>query len=132
MSSEFVRYFPEIETIDPNLEDLLEKIIEFWEKKGRESPQTEGTGRAVRGAHAKSIGVVRAEVEFLPDAPAAYAQGIYARPGRHDALIRFSSASNHLGPDAQLGPVLGFAIKIFDIAGTKRVEDEPDSLTFDL
>jgi len=42
-------------------------------------------------------------------------------------LIRFTKASNHLGPDAQLGPVLGFAIKIFDIDGTKLVDDEPDS-----
>ena len=64
--------------------------------------------------------------------PAPYAQGIYAKPGRHGALIRFSSASNHLGPDAQLGAVLGFAIKIFDVDGTKLVEDEPDSNTFDL
>ena len=96
---------------------------------GEEGPriaETEGTGRAVRGAHAKTFGVVRAEVEILDDVPAAYAQGIYAKPGRHGALIRFSSASNHLGPDAHLGPVLGFAIKIFDVDGTKLVEDEPD------
>jgi len=98
----------------------------------RESPVTEGSGRAVRGAHAKTLGVVRAEVEILGNTPAPYAQGIYAKPGRHDALIRFSSASNHLGPDAALGPVLGFAIKIFDVGGTKLVEDEPDSATFDL
>ena len=110
----------------------MTQIIDFWEKKVRESPTTEGTGRAVRGAHAKTIGVVRAEVEILGDVPAPYAQGIYAKPGRHDALIRFSSASNHLGPDAQLGPVLGFAIKIFDVDGTKLVEDEPDATTFDL
>ena len=45
MTSEFVRYAPEIETIDPHLDDLLAPIIEFWEKKGRESPKTEGTGR---------------------------------------------------------------------------------------
>ena len=132
MSPEFVRYSPEIETIDPHIDELLPQIIEFWEKKGRESPTTEGTGRAVRGAHAKAIGVVKADVEILDDVPAAYAQGIYATPGRHGALIRFSSASNHLGPDALLGPVLGFAIKIFDVDGTKLVEDEPDSTTFDL
>ena len=132
MTTEFVRYRPDIETIDPHIDELLEQIIEFWEKKGRESPQTEGTGRAVRGAHAKALGVARAEVEILPDVPAAYAQGIYATPGRHGALIRFSSASNHLGPDAHLGPVLGFAIKIFDVPGPKLVDDEPDCTTFDL
>ena len=133
MAADFVRFFPEIETLDPHLEDeLLPRIIEFWEKLVSESPTTEGTGRAVRGAHAKALGVAGAEVEILPDMPAEYAQGIYARPGRHDALIRFSSANNHLGPDAQLGPVLGFAIKLFNVPGTKLVDDEPDASTFDL
>jgi hypothetical protein len=132
MSLEFVRYAPEIETIDPHLDELLAQIIEFVEKKGSESPRTEGAGRAVRAAHAKSFGLVKAEVEILADVPAAYAQGIYAKPGRHGALIRFSSTSGHLGTDAQLGPGLGFAIKIFDIEGPKLVEDEPDSATFDV
>jgi hypothetical protein len=133
MSSDyFVRYSPEIETIDPHIEELMAQIIEFWEKKGRESPRTEGTGHAVRGAHPKSYGVVKAEVEILDDVPGAYAQGIYAKPGRHGALIRFSNGASHLGPDAQLGPILGFAIKIFDVDGPKLVEDEPNSTTFDL
>jgi hypothetical protein len=131
MSTDFVRYSPEIEAFDPKLSEYMTRVIDFWEAKVRESPTREGSGRAVRGAHAKTIGVVRAEVEIFGDAQAPYAQGIYAKPGRHDALIRFSSASNHLGPDAMLGPVLGFAIKIFDVEGTKLVEDEPDSITFD-
>jgi hypothetical protein len=132
MSSDFVRYSPDIETIDPNIDELLTKIVGFWEKLVSESPKTEGTGRAVRGAHAKTLGLAKAEVEILHDVPAAYAQGMYARPGRHGALIRFSSASNHLGPDAHLGPVLGFAIKIFDVDGPKLVDEEPNASTFDL
>jgi hypothetical protein len=110
----------------------LEPIIAFWEKKVGESPVEEGSGRAVRGAHAKTFGVVKAEVQILRNVPPAYAQGIYAKPGRHGALIRFSSASNHLGPDAALGGVLGCAMKMFDVPGSKLVEDEPDSTTFDL
>ena len=132
MPLDFVRYTPEMETIDPDLDRLLEQIIDFWEKKVRESPVVEGSGRAVRGAHAKTFGVVKAEVQILRNVPPAYAQGIYAKPGRHGALIRFSSASNHLGADATLGGVLGCAMKIFDVPGSKLVEDEPDSATFDL
>jgi len=64
--------------------------------------------------------------------PTAYAQGIYAKPGHHGALIRFSSASNHLGADATLGGILGLAMKMFDIPGPKLVEEEPKSTTFDL
>lgn len=132
MSLEFIRYTPEIETIDPSVEELLAQIVEFWEKKGRESPRTEGTGQAVRGAHAKSFGLVKGKIQILHNVPPAYAQGIYAKPGCHGALIRFSSTSGHLGIDAQLGPGLGCAIKLFDVPGPKLVEDEPDSTTFDL
>ena len=132
MSSDFVRYAPEIESLDPDIDELLAQVIAWWENKARESPKTEGTGRAVRPAHAKSYGFVKAEVEFLDDVPAAYAQGIYGKPGHHGALIRFSSANGHLGADALLGGALGFAIKIFDIEGTSLLEDEPDAHTFDL
>jgi len=104
MSPEFVRYSPEIESLDPNLDKLLDQIIAFWETKVRNSPVEEGSGHATRGAHAKSYGVVRAEVQIL--------NNVHATPGRHDALIRFSSASNHLGADATLGGVLGAALKI--------------------
>src|SRR5215510_6039805 len=133
MSPEFVRYSPEIETLDADLDTLLDQIIAFWENKVRNSPVEEGSGRATRGAHAKSFGVVRAEVQILNKVPAPYAQGIYATPARHDAVIRFSSASNHLGADAALGGVTGAAMKIFDVPGSKLVDDgEPDSATFDL
>jgi hypothetical protein len=132
MSLNFVRYTPGIETVDPNLDRLLEPIIAFWEKTVRESPVVEGSGRAVRGAHAKTYGVVKAELQVLRNVPPAYAQGIYANPSRHGALIRFSSASSHLGADATLGGILGCAMKIFDVPGSKLVEDEPDSATFDL
>jgi hypothetical protein len=129
--TDFVHYSSEIETFDPKLDEYMKRIIAFWENKVRDSPATEGTGHAVRGAHAKSLGFARAEVEMLGDAPPAYLQGIYATPRRHDAVIRFSSASNHLGADATLGAVLGFAIKAFDVDGSE-LDDEPGSNTFDL
>jgi hypothetical protein len=122
MSSEFVRYAPEIETIDPHLDEPLAQIIDFVEKKGRESLRTEGAGRAVRAAHAKSFGLVKAEVEIQLDAPAAYAQGIYAKPSRHGALIHFSSTSGHLGTDAQLGTGLG----LLHPHPSKRLSQSPD------
>jgi len=132
MATEFVPYSSDLETIAPDIDELLPQIIEWWEKKGRESPATEGTGRAVRGAHAKSFGFVEAEVQILHNVPPQYAQGIYATPGRHDALMRFSSSSGHLGTDAELGPGQGCAIKIFDVDGVKLTEEEPDATTFDL
>lgn len=132
VASAFVRYAPDVETIDPDIDALVAQSVAFWEQRARESVRVEGAGHAVRGAHAKSFGLVKADVEILAEVPAAYAQGIYAVPGRHGALIRFSSTSSHLGPDAKLGPGLGLAIKIFDVPGEKLVEGEPDATTFDL
>ena len=75
MPLDFVRYRPEMETLDPDLDRLMEQIVAFWEKKVRESPVVEGSGRAVRGAHAKTFGVVKAEVQILRSVPPAYARG---------------------------------------------------------
>jgi hypothetical protein len=98
MSSEFARYGSDIEALDPQLDEPLEQIIAFWEKKGRESPKTERTGRAVRGAHAKAIGVVRAEVEFLHDVPAS------AKVRRE---LNHEPQTEPTSPDEVLPPLVG-------------------------
>ena len=131
MSTRFVKYTPDIETADPGFDQNLQTVISKTERYIARSVTTEGTGRAVRDAHAKGYGLVRAEVEILDQLPAEYAQGIYATPGRHDALARFSNGSPHAGADARLGGATGLALKIFDIAGPTLLEDEPDTRTFD-
>ena len=74
---------------------------------------------------------MRAEVDILDGLQPDYAQGIYAVPGHHDALIRFSNGVAHLGPDALLSNAFGLALKMFDVPGTTLLEDEPDASTFD-
>jgi hypothetical protein len=125
MSAPFIKYTPDIESADPRFDENLRTVIAKTERYTAESVTTEGTGRAVRDAHAKGYGLVRAEVEILDQLPAEYAQGIYARPGRHDALIRFSNGSPHAGADARLGGATGLALKIFGIDGPTLLEDEP-------
>ena len=131
MSPSFVKYTPDIETADPRFEENLRIVIGRTEQYIAQSAATEGTGRAVRDAHAKGYGLVRGEVEIFDQLPAEYAQGIYATPGKHDALIRFSNGSPHAGADARLGGATGLALKIFGIDGPTLLEDEPDTRTFD-
>jgi len=131
MSTSFIRYTPDIETADPGFDENLQTVIAKTERYIAASVTAEGTGRAVRDAHAKGYGLVRGEVEILDQIPAEYAQGIYATPGKHDALIRFSNGSPHAGADARLGGATGLALKIFGIDGPTLVEDEPDTGTFD-
>ncbi|WP_432025496.1 catalase family protein [Streptomyces sp. 1222.5] len=131
MASQFVRYTPDVEDDDPHFEKNLQSVIEKTESYVTESVKAGGTGQALRDAHAKGYGLVRGQVEILDGLPEEYAQGIYATPGTHDALVRFSNGSPHAGADARLGSGTGLALKMFDVPGPTLLEDEPDSGTFD-
>jgi hypothetical protein len=131
MAAPFVRYTPDIEVGEPHFEKNLQTVIAATERYIADSVTAGGTGRAVRDAHAKGYGLVRGEVEVLDGLPEEYAQGIYATPGEHDALIRFSNGSPHAGADASLGTSTGLALKMFDVEGPTLLEDEPDTGTFD-
>ncbi|MFJ7496740.1 catalase family protein [Streptomyces sp. NPDC097727] len=131
MTSRFIAYTPDVEIVEPHFEENVRIVIERMERYITGSVTAEGTGQAVRDAHAKGYGLVRGEVEILGGLPQEYAQGVYATPGRHDALVRFSNGSPHAGADAHLGRATGLALKMFDIDGPTLLEDEPDSRTFD-
>jgi hypothetical protein len=131
MTPQFVKYTPDVENNEPEFEEEMRAVIEATERYVGDSLNNEGIGQSVRDAHAKGYGLVRGEVEILDGLPAEYAQGIYATPGRHDALVRFSNGSPHTGADATLGAGTGLALKIFDIDGPVLLEDEPDTRTFD-
>ena len=129
--TEFVRYSPGIEAPDPNFDSALQVVLEDLRQQVRASVKLDGAGVALRNAHAKSYGLARAEVEILGDLPPEYAQGIYANPGRHEAIVRFSNGQPHTGIDRILGATCGIGLKIFGIEGKKLLEDEADSNTFD-
>src|SRR5258705_3342953 len=129
MAKEFVRYSPDIERDDPNFDRALQTVLEGTRRYVTESVATEG--RAVRDAHAQGHGLAKGEVEILGGLPKAYAQGIYAKAARHEALVRFSNGTARLGPDAWLGTASGIGLKILGIDEPTLLEDEPDGRTFD-
>jgi hypothetical protein len=131
MTPDFLGYDPDLERSDPRFEDSLRRVVETTRRYVAESMHSEASGMAVRDAHAKGYGLVRGEVEILDGIPPQYAQGIYSKPGRHEALIRFSNGSAHLGPDRRLGNAIGMGLKMFGVDGPTLLEDEPDSGTFD-
>src|SRR5689334_10507631 len=117
MVQSFVRYSREVEKDDPNFEQNLQVVLADVTHGLEKSVDAEGIGRAVRTAHGKGYGLARGEVEILSGLPAEYAQGIYAHPGRHEAMVRFSNGKAHVGADGILGAVCGIGLKIFDIDG---------------
>ncbi|HET8962112.1 catalase family protein [Nocardioides sp.] len=131
MTPGFVPYTPDLEVAEPRFDEHLKVVIDKAEDYVARSATTDGSGGSVRDAHARGYGLVRAELEILDGLPDGYAQGIYATPGRHGALIRFSNGSPHAGADVRLGTSVGMALKIFGITGPTLLEDEPDTHTFD-
>jgi hypothetical protein len=110
MSTWFSKYTPDIEAADPRFDETPQIVTANTEQYIAGSVTIEGAGRAVRDAHAKDYGLVKAQVDILDRLPAEYAQGICATPGRHDALIRFSNGSPHAGADARRGGATGLAL----------------------
>jgi hypothetical protein len=131
MTQKFVRYSPDVEREEPDFQRTLQTVLDGMKQHMRGSVESEGIERMVRDAHAKGYGIARGEFEILSGMPNEYAQGIYAKPGRHEAMVRFSNGTNHVGSDRFLGPIVGIGVKIFGIEGTTLLEDEPDSHTFD-
>jgi hypothetical protein len=120
-----------VERADPRFDEAVRKVVEGTNRYVAGSVEAEAAGRAVRDAYATGYGLVQAELEILAGTQPEYAQGIYATPGLHEAMIRFSNGSPHLGPDACLGNFVGMALKILGIDGPTLLEDEPNSHTFD-
>ena len=86
------------------------------------------SGIGKRGQHPKPHGVVRATFEVLDNIPTRYKVGLFAKPGRYPALIRFSN-----GPqteDREAGPQ-GMAIKLIGVPGEKILEAEANAVTHD-
>jgi hypothetical protein len=57
-------------------------------------------GHAVRAVHSKSHAIITAELQVLGDLPEDYAQGLFAVPSTHPALIRISTPPGDDLPDA--------------------------------
>src|SRR3984885_2118429 len=131
MTQNFVRYSPDVEHLEPDFERTMQQVLDDMKQHIRGSLKTEGIGVVVRNAHAKGYGLARGEFEILSGLPNEYSQGIYAKPGRHEAMVRFSNGTNHVGGDRFLGPIVGIGLKVFGIEGHTPAEDEPDSHTFD-
>ncbi|RSS79387.1 catalase family protein [Streptomyces sp. WAC06614] len=128
--AEFVR-FDELDTdYGPEFEADVDAVVRVVERVTRDSVATEGTGRAVRFAHAKPYGLMRGELHVLPATDPHYFQGLYASPGRYPALIRYSNGMGHMRPDAQLGAACGMAVKLFGVPG-ESLTDEPTAGTMD-
>ncbi|MEG3175110.1 catalase family protein [Sphingomonas sp. RB3P16] len=83
-------------------------------------------GHAVRSVHAKSHGILEGELTVHDGLPAELAQGAFATPGTHPAVMRFSTNPGDILDDAISVP-RGLAIKLLDVAGERLPGSEGET-----
>ena len=120
-----------VDSLPPDFEATEKRLVAEMEAIMRSKTRTEGGGRAIRGAHAESHGIVRARLEILGDLPRAYAQGIFAARG-YDAVVRYSNGVAHIRADRLLGPICGLGLKLFGVRGPSTLDEDDDAQTMDL
>jgi hypothetical protein len=124
MPSSPVRYSPSVEVRHPDEQEtdrqLMEVLRSISETTYRDS------GRALRSVHAKSHGLLRAELEVAAGLPATLAQGLFAQPGRYQAVMRFSTIPGDILDDSVSVP-RGLAVKIIGVPGDRLPDCEGDT-----
>lgn len=127
----YAKFDPAIDQLTSDDEKAIDQITADIRDYIGKSDTVSKINYHTRDAHAKGYCALKANFEILPKLPKEYAQGIYAKPARHEAVIRFSNGSSRVAADNKLGLSQGLAIKVFGVKGEKLLPDEPDSPNFD-
>ena len=119
-----LRFDPSFETIPPDEAETQEGLTEQMLSIQRKTHSD--TGHAYRAVHAKAHGYLKARFEVLPDLDPALAQGLYAKPGTYDAILRFSTTPGDILDDNISAP-RGAALKILNVPGARLPGSENDT-----
>jgi hypothetical protein len=117
---------PAIEAMEKDEAETTQGLIDTLLKIAETTYADEA--RALRGVHAKSHGIVRGRLE-VPALPPMLAQGLFARPGTYEAVVRLSTSPGDVLDDNVSTP-RGLALKIFGVEG-ERLPGAQDATTQD-
>jgi hypothetical protein len=110
----FVRYSDSVETLQAGEAETIDQItatlLNIAKKVGERQRHT------VRGVHAKSHGLLKAEVIVSPDLQEKLRQGLFAHAGSYGAVMRFSTNPGDILSD-HISTPRGLAIKVIGVEG---------------
>jgi catalase len=122
-----VRYDPQVESREADESQTIAELNQAFDTILQRT--AEDYGHAVRAVHAKSHGVLKGTLTVDPDLAPELAQGLFAKPGRHDVLVRLSTNAGDILPDAISLP-RGFAMKVLDVEGERLPGSEGNAQDF--
>jgi hypothetical protein len=128
MTATPVRYSDAVETPIDNEEQIHRDLIDTM--RSITETTSKDYGHAVRSVHAKAHGILSGELEIADNLPPELAQGLFAAPGRHRVLMRFSTNPGDILDDSVSAP-RGLALKILDVEG-ERLPDSGGETTQNL
>ncbi|ARK11653.1 catalase family protein [Fibrella sp. ES10-3-2-2] len=124
----YVHYSDSVEVKQPNEDEQTRQVVESMARVNR--MMFDKHRHAIRDAHAKSHGILRADLQIYDHLPEELAQGLFKTPKTYPVIIRLSTAPGAIMPDGQ--PTFrGFAIKVIGVDGQKFLPDEADAVTQD-
>ncbi len=122
-----LRYSSAVETTEADEAETTQGMIDAL----RDIAETtfKDSGRALRGVHAKSHGLLSAQLHIDDGLPPELAQGLFAQPGNYPVVMRFSTTPGDILDDDVSTP-RGLAIKIIGVEG-ERLSGSEDEATQD-
>ena len=126
--SQYVPYTDDVEVLQPNEEQTFDEIaatmLDIQKKIGERQRHT------TRSVHAKSHGLLKAEVTVMDGLPEELLQGLFAKPASYGAVMRFSTNPGDILSD-HISTPRGLAIKIIGVEG-EMVPSHTNEVTQDL
>lgn len=112
----YTRYRDDLETVAPDEAETFAKIIEVMTDGQNIVRQKQG--HAVRISHAKSHGLLKGELTVRDGLPPELAQGLFAKPGTYQVVVRMATAPGEFLDDSKVSTDRGMALKVFGVEGS--------------
>ena len=122
-----IRYSPDVEDVQPDEAETTARLDEQF--RGIQETTTADYGHGVRAVHAKAHGLARGVLTVEEGLPPELAQGLFARDGQYEAIVRISTQPGDILDDSVNSP-RGIAIKLFGVEG-ERLPGSPGDTTQD-
>lgn len=116
MTATPLRYTAEIEQLEPDEAETTSELVKTL--LSISATTYKDSGEALRSVHAKSHGLLQGELTVPDGLPPSLAQGMFARPGCYQAILRFSTNPGDVLDDSISVP-RGLALKLIGVEGER-------------
>ncbi len=113
----YLMYREDLETTAPDEVETKQKIVDMM-TDGMEMARQK-YGRSVRISHAKAHALLKGGLIVEDGLPQELAQGLFAKPGRYEVLVRMAQAPGELLDNSKLSTDRGISVKVLGVEGPK-------------